>query len=437
MSPELIGILGVVALILLVLLRVQVGIALLVIGFFGYAWLTNFKVAFAQLGSVTFNTAGNYNLSVMPMFILMGMFLSYSGLAKDMFNAVDRWIGHWKGGLGMATIGASAIFSAISGSITATTATIARVALPEMNRLNYHPRLSTACVAAGGTLGILIPPSVILILYGVLTMENIGELLIAGFIPGILMAAMFMLTIYIQVSRNPNLAPVHQETATWKERLASLKNVWAFLVIFLLSIGGIYFGFFTPTEAGGVGALGAFIIALVTRSLGWKQFVESLIETVRLTAMIFFILIGAMLFGSFLAISKLPMALTSLVADVDISRYVILFVILIVYFILGMFMEGISILVLTIPIVYPLIVDLGFDGVWFGIIMVLVLNMGLLTPPMGLSVFVISGVVKEIPIQTIFRGVVPMLVTIIIFTIILIIIPEIVTFLPEMMRQNV
>lgn len=437
MSPELIGVLGVAALVVLILLRVQVGIALLVIGFIGYAWITNINVAFAQLGSVTFNTASNYNLSVMPMFILMGMFLSYSGLAKDMFNAVDRWIGHWKGGLGMATIGASAIFSAISGSIMATTATIAKVALPEMKRLEYHPRLSTACVAAGGTLGILIPPSVILILYGVITMEPIGELLIAGFIPGVLMAASFMLTIYIQVKRNPSLAPGHQEKATWKERIVSLKNVWAFLVIFFISMGGIYFGFFTPTEAGGVGALGALIIALANRTLSWKRFAESLIETVRLTSMVFFILIGAMLFGSFLAISKLPMALTSIVAEAEVSRYVILLAILFVYLILGMFMEGIAMLVLTMPIVYPLIIDLGFDGVWFGIIMVLVLNMGALTPPMGLSVFVVSGVAKDIPIQTIFRGVVPMLVTIIIFTIILVIIPEIVTFLPDMMRQNV
>ncbi|MCM3761427.1 TRAP transporter large permease [Alkalihalobacillus oceani] len=435
MSPEMLGGLSILLLIALILLRVQVAVALLLIGFVGYSLLVNVDAALVQLGSTAFQTASNYSLSVMPLFILMGMFLSYSGLARDLFHSVDRWIGHLRGGMGMATIGACALFSSISGSVSATTATIGKVALPEMERYHYDQKVSTACVAAGGTLGILIPPSVTLILYGVLTMEPIGQLLIAGIVPGIAMALLFMVTVYVQIRRNPALAPLKAESAPFREKMVSLKKVWPFLLVFLVSIGGIYFGFFTPSEAGGVGAIGALLIALATKSLNWTNFLQSIMDTVRITGMLFMILIGAGVFGKFLAISKLPMQLSASVANTTISPYLILLIILLVYLILGLFMEGFAILVLTLPIVYPLIIDLGFNGVWFGIIMILVLNMGLLTPPLGLSVYVISGVAKNIPIQTIFRGVVPMLVTIIIFTAILVVFPSIVTFLPDMMYE--
>jgi len=434
MSPEIIGLIGVVVLLILMLLRVQVGMALLLVGFFGVMVLTRPETALSQLGISAYGTASNYSLSVMPMFILMGMFLSYSGLAKDLFQTVDNWIGHIRGGLGMAAIGASAIFSSISGSTNATTATIGRVSLPEMKKYNYDSGLSAGCVAAGGTLGALIPPSVILILYGVLTMEPIGPLLIAGLVPGIILTLIFMATVYIQVRRKPSLAPSRQQRAPLKERMNMLNEVWPFIFIFLLSIGGIYFGFFTPTEAGGVGAFGALVFAILTKRMDWKKFIKAIEETILLTTMIFMILIGADLFGQFLAISRLPAELSSFVTTLAISPIFIMLIILLVYFVLGLFMEGMAILVLTLPIVYPIIIELGFDGIWFGVIMVMVFNMGVITPPLGISVYVLHGVAKNISIPTIFKGVMPMLLAMIVFTIILVFIPNIVMFLPNLMQ---
>lgn len=434
MSPELIGSLGIILLLVLMLIKVPVGISLFLIGFLGVSLLTDWSVGLAQLGTAAFGTANNYSLSVIPLFILMGMFMSNTGLGKDLFNAVDKWIGHFRGGLAIATIGASSIFAAISGSTNATTATLARIAIPEMDKYNYKPSLSSASVAAGGTLGILIPPSVILILYGALTQVPIGPLLIGGLIPGILLALVFMLTINIQVRLDPSVAPRAQEVSTMSARIHSLKSVWPFLVIFCVSIGGIYFGIFTPTEAGGIGAMGAFIVTLVTKKLTWDKLISSLDDTIRLSVMIFLILIGASLFGRFLALSQIPMKLTSIVGSMDVSPYVILAMILIIYFILGMFLEGIAIMVLTLPIVYPLITQLGFDGLWFGIIIVMVLNIGVLTPPLGLSVFIISGVVKNVPIEKIFRAVMPFVFVMVGFTIVLVIFPGIVTYLPSLIE---
>lgn len=431
MSPEIIGFLGIVLLLVLVFLRLPVGLALFIVGFLGVSLITDWNVGFSQLGVAAFNTVNKYGLSVIPLFILMGMYLSYSGLGKDMFGAVDKWIGHFRGGLALASIGASAIFASISGSANATTATLARITIPEMRKYNYKPNLATASVAAGGTLGILIPPSVILILYGALTMEPIGPLLIGGFVPGIILTLLLMLTVNILVRMDPSIAPRNHQPAMLRERIQSLSKVWPFVVIFVLSIGGIYFGFFTPTEAGGVGAIGAFLFALLTKRLTFQDLSSSLDEAVRISVMIFLILIGATLFGTFLALSQIPMKLTGFVVGLDVSSYLILAIILIIYLLLGMFMEGIAILVLTLPIVYPLIIQLGFNGLWFGIIMVMVLNIGLLTPPLGLSVYIISGIVKDISIQDIFKGVIPMLITMILFTILLIIFPEIVTFLPS------
>lgn len=432
MSPELIGVLGIVVLLILILLRVSVGLSLFLVGFVGVSLLSDWQVGLSQLGPAAFGTSNNYGLSVIPLFILMGMFMSNTGLGKDLFNAVDKWIGHLRGGLAIATIGASSIFAAISGSSNATTATLAKIAIPEMNQYNYKTTFSTAAVAAGGTLGILIPPSVILILYGALTSEPIGPLLIGGLVPGIIMTLLFMLMINVQVRLDPSIAPRNAEKANFQQKVQSLKSIWPFLTIFALSIGGIYFGIFTPSEAGGIGAIGAFLITLVTKKLNWEKLKTSLDESLRLTVMLFLILIGANLFGKFLALSQIPMALTSAVGSMDVSPYVIMAMILIVYFFLGMFLEGIAIMVLTLPIVYPIITQLGFDGLWFGIIMVMVLNIGVLTPPLGLSVYIISGVVKDVPIEKIFRGVIPSIITMVVFTVILIIFPEIVTFLPSL-----
>ncbi|MEC2073278.1 TRAP transporter large permease [Alkalihalophilus marmarensis] len=434
MSNEIVGVIGIGILLVLILLRAPVGLSLLLIGFTGYSYLTRWDVGLAQLGMQTFNVASSYVLSVMPLFILMGMILSYSGLGKDLFDGVDRWFGHVRGGLAMATIGASAIFSAISGSANATTATVARVTLPEMKRYGYNPGLAASSVAAGGTLGILIPPSVALILYGVLTMEPIGPLLIAGLVPGIICMIVFILTIYFQVRKNPLLAPRSLAKASMRDQFKSLIPIWPFFLIFFISVGGIYFGIFTPTEAAGVGAFSAFIYTVLTKRLNWKKMKEAFDESARLTAMIFIILIGASLFGSFLAITKIPSTLSSLVAGLDVSPYVVLAMILGLYLILGLFLEGIAIQVLTLPIVYPLIISLGFDGVWFAVMMVMMINIGLLTPPLGVLCYIIHGIDKTIPLEQIFKSVIPMLISMILITILFIIFPQIITFLPNLMQ---
>lgn len=433
MSPELIGSIGIILLLLLFLVRIPVSVSLIIVGTVGLAMIRDWDSALVQLGTTPFSTASSYSLSVIPLFILMGMFLSYSGFGQDLYTAVDSWIGHIKGGLAMTTIGTSALFSAISGSVNATTATMARISLPEMKKYRYDDGLSTSCVAAGGTLGILIPPSVILVLYGILTMEPIGKLLIAGLVPGILQMLLFMAAIYVMVLRKPDLAPV-SEKKSLKVKVKSLNSVWPFFLLFAISIGGIYFGFFTPTEAGGVGAFGAFLLAVLTKRLSWVDFKKSLGETTRLTATIFLILIGADIFSKFLALSKIPVAITTFVSDLALPAMIILVFILLVYFILGMFLEGIAIYVLTLPVVYPLITMLGFDGIWFGVVMILVMNMGLLTPPLGLSVYIISGVAKDVPIQRIFKGVIPMLFMIILCLALIVVFPEIVTFLPDLMK---
>lgn len=434
MSPEIVGLLGVLLLIILIFMKVSVGLSLFLIGFLGISFLADIDSALSQLGSSAFGSANSYSLSVIPLFILMGMFMSNTGLGKDLFKAVDKWIGHFRGGLAIATVGAASIFSAISGSTNATTATLAKICIPEMNEYKYQTNFSTAAVAAGGTLGSLIPPSVLLIIYGSLTSEPIGPLLIAGLIPGILLTFLFIILINIQVRVNPSIAPHKTDKAPMKDRVSSLKNIWPFLIIFIVSIGGIYFGFFTPSEAGGVGAFGAFLATVITKRLTIKSLIDSLDETLRLSVMIFLILIGASLFGKFLALSQIPIFLTTQVANLGMSPYLLLIGILIVYLLLGMILEGIAIMVLTLPIVYPLIIQLGFDGLWFGIIMILLINIGILTPPLGLSVYIISGVVKDVPIAKIFKGVVPVIIAMVAFTVILIIFPKIVTFLPSLIQ---
>ncbi|MEF2293639.1 TRAP transporter large permease [Virgibacillus dokdonensis] len=435
MTPEMIGMIGIIGLVVLLLLKIPVGIALIIIALSGTTLIRGWDVAFSQLGRTPFDTASSYSLSVIPLFILMGMILSYTGMGKDLYKAVDSWIGHWKGGLAMATICSAAIFSAISGSLNATTATVSKITLPEMEKYRYKPSLSTACVAAGGTLGILIPPSVILILYGIQTREPIGELLIAGIIPGMIQLLLFILIVVFLVRRDPTLAPAREEgSALTTEKMTTLIRMWPFAALFLISIGGIYLGIFTPTEAAGVGAISALFFSLLSRKMNWHRLKLAFHESVKLTAYIFFILIGATLFSQFLTISRLPVELTYLVSRLELNHYIILIGILLALFLLGCFIEGLSLIVLTIPIVYPIILELGFNGVWFGIIMVMAINIGSLTPPLGISIFVIKGVAPNIPVQTIFKGAIPMIVGMIICILLLIIFPSFVTILPSLMR---
>lgn len=433
MSPELVGIIATFLLLVLFALRMSVGLSMLLVGFLGYSYLVSTQAGLSKLGVAPFATASFYSLSVIPLFILMGMFLSYGGLGRDLYRAVDTWMRHLRGGLAIATIGACAAFAAVSGSTTATAATMGAVALPEMKRYKYKDSLATACVAAGGTLGILIPPSVILILYGILSEERIGQLLIAGILPGILQAVLFMATIYIQVRRDPSLAPLRPEAAL-RDKFASLAKVWPVLGIFVLAIGGIYFGVFTPTEAGAVGAFGSFVISLVTRRFTRQSLIEALDQAARTTAMIFLIVIGATVFGHFLAVTKIPFGLSDFIAGLDVSRYIVMALILFMLLIMGTFMEGIAILVLTMPILYPLVIDLGFSGIWFGVIMVVMLNIGLVTPPVGVNVYITAGVAKDVPLTTIFRGVIPLWIAMIVLAILLVAFPQIATFLPNLMK---
>ena len=432
MSTELIGLIGIIALVVLILVRVPVGFSLLFVGFLGISYIRGFDVGLNQLASSSFSTVNSYSLTVIPLFILMGMYISNTGLGNELFTAVNKWIGHLRGGLAIATIGAASIFSSISGSANATTATLTKICIPEMEKYQYRSSFAASAVATGGTLGALIPPSVLLILYGALTSVPIGSLLIAGIVPGILMAIIFMIMVNVQVRLKPEIAPVNHEPSSFKEKVFSLKNVWPFLLIFLLSIGGIYFGVFTPNESGAIGATSSFILAVAMKRINFKILVSSLDETIRISIMIFFILIGASIFGRFLAMTKIPVYLTTTVGSLDVSPYVILAGLLLIYFILGMFLEGIAIMVLTLPIVYPLITSLGYDGLWFGIIMIMIVNIGVLTPPLGLNVFIISGMMKHVPIGSIFLAVVPAIFVMIGFILVLIVFPEVVTFLPSL-----
>lgn len=434
MATELIGVIFLILLVILIMLGLPVGLTLLLIGFAGFALIEGLNSSLIQLGINIYNVSVDYTLSVLPLFILMGMFISYSGLGQSLFKVVDNWVGHVRGGLAMASIGASAMFSAISGSAMSTAATVGRVALPEMRRFQYDMGMGGASIAAGGTLGILIPPSVGMIIYGVLTLQPIGPLFIAGLVPGIILAILFMITIYIQVRLNPKLAPVtRNRSIPFKEKIRSSLEVWPILFLFLLVIGGIYMGWFTPTEAASIGAFGALVITLLTRRMTWQRFVDSLEETIRLTAAIFIILVGAKLFGNFLAVTRIPTELATYLAGLEVSRYVILIGILLIFLILGCFMEGIAILVLVLPVVYPVIVALNFDPIWFAAVIIVVQNMGLLTPPLGMNVYVVHGVDRSIPLHTIFKGVTPMLLAMAVLLVLLIIFPDIATFLLRFM----
>lgn len=435
MSPELIGVIGITLLLLLFLIKVPVGVALIFVGFFGFSLIRGFEPALIQLGATPIGTASSYSLSVIPLFIVMGMILSYCNIGYDLFRAVDSWIGHVRGGMALTTLGTSAIFSSISGSVNATTASMARITLPELKKFNYSPTLSAASVAAGGTMGVLIPPSVILILYGVLTMEPIGKLLVAGLVPGLINLLLFMFVVFLWVRKDPSAGPPSPKS-NWSTRFKSLSLVWPFILLFLMTIGGIYLGIFTPTEAGAVGAVGALLLSLLMGRLNISKLKQALGESTRLSAMIFLILIGADLFSQFLAISRIPTEVTSLVNELDWSPMMIIIMILFIYIILGLFLEGIAILVLTLPVVYPIVINLGFDGVWFGIMMVMVINIGLITPPLGISVYIISGVMKDIPLERIFKGVLPMLGAMVVAVILFLLFPELITFVPNLMGSD-
>ncbi|MEW6669585.1 MAG: TRAP transporter large permease [Thermodesulfobacteriota bacterium] len=433
MTPLAIGLIGIGILVILIFSRMPIGFVMALVGFGGFVYLTNFDAGLGILRVVSYGTFADYNLSVVPLFILMGSLCFFAGITKDLYDTVHTWLGQMPGGLAIATVGACACFAALSGSSIATAATIGTMALPEMKRYQYDDRLATGSVAAGGTLGILIPPSVPLILYAIITEQSIGKLFLAGFIPGILQALLYMVTIYILCKRNPLIGPRGPRT-NFKQKMGSLKNMWVVLLLFLLVIGGIYLGVFSPTEAAGVGAFGAFAFALLRGRLDWKAFKSSLFESGGTTAMLFVILLGAMILGYFLAVSRVPFELSSMVAGMPASRYVIISLILAVYIFFGCIMDSLAIMLLITPIFFPVIKTLGFDPIWFGIMVTRVTEIGLITPPVGLNVYVISGIAKDVPMQQIFRGIGPFLVADAFHVALLIAIPQLSLFLPGFMK---
>jgi tripartite ATP-independent transporter DctM subunit len=432
MSADAVAILGFVALFVLMLLRVPVGMAMGLVGVTGYSYLVGPGPALKLVGQTSMRTVTDYTFGVIPMFMLMGALVSVSGVSRELFKAANSMIGHLRGGLGVATVVACGGFAAICGSSVATAATFSAVAYPEMRRFNYPQSFSTGVIAAGGTLGAILPPSTVLAVYAILTQQDIGKLFMAGIVPGILAMAMYVLTIAIIVKLRPDWLP-GGEVKPWSERFKDLRNVWAPLVLFVFVIGGLYGGFFTPTEAGGVGASGAFILGLVRRKLDGPKIREALLSATRTAAAVFTVLIGALLFGYFLTITQSPQKLTEFLTGLGIGRYGVLALIMLMYLVLGCLMDAMAMIILTVPIIFPVIVHLGLDPIWFGVIIVMTVELGLIHPPVGMNVFVIKSVVKDVSFTTIFKGVLPFIVTDIVRLVILIAFPVIALWLPTRM----
>ncbi|MCB1366226.1 MAG: TRAP transporter large permease [Rhodobacteraceae bacterium] len=434
------SIIGLGAVLLLVFLRMPIAIAMGLVGFIGYMDIRGFHGSISMVGSLVINTAQDYGLSVVPLFILMGLFVNKGGLSRELYQVSYSFLGHMRGGLAMATIVACAGFAAICGSSLATAATMSKVALPQMRKYNYDDQLSTASIAAGGTLGILIPPSVILVIYGLLTETSIGKLFIAGIVPGLLGVVLYLVAVKFTVIRKPDSGPAG-DRSSWPERGQALRSVWAVLMLFFLVIGGLYGALdiwpvnltFSPTEAAGMGATGAFLIALSRRTLNFTKVMQVLIETAQTTASLFTVLIGAWIFSNFVNLAGLPEGLRTAVGAFGVSPMVVMLMILLVYIVLGCVFESLSMLLLTVPIFFPLVTSLGFDPVWFGIIVVVVTEISLITPPVGLNVFVLKGVVGDVSTATIFKGVTPFWIVDIIRLAILVLFPWVVLVLPNSM----
>ena len=430
MSADTVAIVGFVALFGLMLLRVPVGMAMGLVGVSGYAYLSGGGPALKLVGQTSMRTVTDYQFGVIPMFLLMGALVSTSGVSRELFRAANTFVGHRRGGLGLATIVSCGGFAAISGSSVATAATFSTVAYPEMRRYGYPQSFATGVIAAGGTLGAMLPPSTVLAVYGLITQQDVGKLFQAGIIPGLLAMAMYMVTIAVICRVRPNLLPTVPK-ASWAERVAGLKDVWAPLLLFVLVIGGLYGGIFTPTEAGGVGACGAFILGVLRGKLGRKEIRASLLQATRTAAAVFTVLIGALLFGYFLTITQVPQKVTEFLTGLGIGTYGVLALIMLMFLVLGCLMDAMAMIILTVPIIFPVVTQLGFDPVWFGVIIVMTVELGLIHPPVGMNVFVIKSVVHDVTFSSIFKGVLPFIATDILRLVILIVFPVIALWLPS------
>lgn len=436
MSALLVGIVSIIAFLVLLILRVPIAFAMAMVGFAGFSYLTSPAAAFSMVAKEIYSTFSSYSLGVIAMFVWMGYLAFYSGIGTRLYVFAYKLIGHYPGGLAIATQAACAVFGAICGSNTATAATIGAIALPEMKKYKYDPSLATASVAAGGVLGVLIPPSVIFIIYGMATEQSVGKLFIAGIVPGILLMLLYMGAIWIITVRRPDLGPPGPR-ASWKEKVDALRGgLGEVLVIFAISMGGLFAGWFTPTEAGSVGAAGVLAVALIKKGLSREGFSKSLLDATRTTAMIMLLIAGAMIFGRLMAISRLPFELATLAGSLPLPPFAVMAIILFIYLILGCLIDALALVLLTIPIFYPIAVNtLGYDPIWFGVIIVITVAMGVITPPVGMNVYIIKGVAPDIPLEVIFKGIWPFLWAIIIALAILIAFPQLATFLPGLILK--
>jgi tripartite ATP-independent transporter DctM subunit len=435
-DPFLIGVLGVVALVVLVVLGMRVAWAAGFVGLIGLAAQRGWDPAVGLTGLLSYAETARYTLSVLPMFILIGLLAFHAGLTQGAFAAARAWAGRLPGGLAVATVFATAGFAAVSGASTATAAVFTRVSVPEMLKAGYDPRLAAGVVAAGGTLASLIPPSAILVLYGIIVEESVGALLLAGFIPGILSAILYAVFIVARVKLNPQLGPAAVDAVSMLDKFRALGQAWGILAVIAVVLFGLYTGWMTPTEVGGVGAMLVLLMALANRKTEKKKIVEAFVDTARLTAMILAIVWCILVFVRFLGFTGLPGTLADWIGALEVPRLVILLAILLTYMILGMFLDGLGMLLLTMPVVYPVIISLGYDPIWFGILVVKMIEIGLVTPPIGLNCFIVHGVRPDISLETVFRGVGPFVAMDIVTVGVLIAWPEIVLWLPRQMNMG-
>ena len=434
MSATLIGIIGILILLaVLFFLGMPVGFAMGIVGFCGFWYVVSFKAAINVVGTDIWTTFSRYGLTVIPLFIFLGYLAFNSGIAERLYSAAYKWFGHWRGGLAIATIGADELFAAICGSNTATAATMGTVALPQMTKYGYDTRLSSGTVVTGGTLGTVMPPSVVLIVIGLQTEQSIIKLFLAGILPAILLGILFVLTIFVLCRIKPEYGPAGPKTSL-KEKLISLAGVIEAITIFILVIGGLYAGLFTPTEAGAVGVFFTLLVTVGTRRLTWKGFIDSIRDSLKISCMVFFLVTGAIIFGRFLAVTRLPFVIADVASSLPVSPYVVLALILIIYLIGGCFIDSLGFLVLTIPIFFPLGIALGFDPIWYAIILTMVTTMGAITPPVGVNIYVVKALAPEIGLSTIFKSVSFFLLACIVCIILLIIFPDIVLLIPNMVR---